>query len=250
MGLFDVLTPLFQTLFDSYLFQLNPLVVVIVIGGLSGALSMWLYVFTSPQEKIALIKQQIKTLKADIINAKIDDDVLPLHKKLLSLSLKNLAQVLIPVVLSSLPVLFLLVPVDAVFSSKEPAAGDKIVVRYLPRTLRVEFLSDDIIEEDGEFYLIWPGSGEFRFVGGEGDPYGGSLVEPKPIIHKFQWWNMLFANNNGYLPTDSSLDSLVFIYPQREMVSFGAEWFRTMFFWFFVSTFSVSILIKLIFKIE
>ncbi|MGB1062678.1 MAG: hypothetical protein ACPGZU_21225, partial [Ketobacter sp.] len=70
------------------------------------------------------------------------------------------------------------------------------------------------------------------------------LEHPVGIVHQREWWNSLFANPLGYLPSPGVVDSVEIALPATDILPFGPGWLRSWYFTFFAGL----ILFSLIFK--
>jgi hypothetical protein len=76
-----------------------------------------------------------------------------------------------------------------------------------------------------------------------------AMTAPVPVIHKREWWNVLFGNPVGYLPDASPLERVDVELPGREYLGFGPSWLRSWEFVYFVVLLACSIAIKVGFRI-
>ncbi len=124
MGLFDLPAPLFTTIDGVLGMALPPVARLVFWGILAGWLTMMVYRRLSNQEKIGELKAQQKGQQKKI--AEFDgefEELMPLIRHTLALGFKQLGLALGPALLSTVPVLFLIVWVAGAFGNEAPAAG-------------------------------------------------------------------------------------------------------------------------------
>src|SRR3546814_17212771 len=134
-------------------------------------------------------------------------------------SLKQLAVVLLPAVLASLPLLFMLAWLYGAYGHVLPERPDEVRLRTVPQgytaSLRLpQTASVDTVAVGGAPLL--------RVQDGT-----GRVIEERPMsapvtsLHKEQWWNVLIANPLGYLAADSPLELVEIDLPRREVLPFA-----------------------------
>ena len=70
------------------------------------------------------------------------------------------------------------------------------------------------------------------------------------VIERRHWWNALVGNPLGYLPQATPISRIDFGFSELELLNAGPAWMRGWPFAFFLVLVIVSILIKVIFRIE
>lgn len=255
MGIFDLLSPFFSW-FDALLGQIiSPILRLIFWGIVSSILSMWLYKLLSPQEKLAQNKIAVAETKKTL--AKYDDDfegALQLSQRLLGLSLKQVGLALGPAILASLPVVFLLVWLGGAYDYRLPAPKAMIDIQISPPAAEVQWQPADAQPglEPGEWQISWPNSEEPLSL----HDSTGQLIatfplsKPVPILHQYQWWNILFANPAGYIPDQANLESVEIAIPENQYLNFGPDWMRSSIALFLIVVIICSLAIKFIFRIH
>ncbi len=102
------------------------------------------------------------------------------------------------------------------------------------------------------WHLAWPQPAEnvalFDRDGRTLAQLGGAPVSD--FVGRFQWWNRLIGNPAGYVPGGSPVQQLEFDLPALELLSIGPNWLRGWETPFFLTLVAVSILIKVVFRIE
>jgi hypothetical protein len=231
MGLFDLPSPMLGWI-DGLLTSLPTLLRLVLWGAVAGALSMWLYRWISPQQRIARSRQeQLEARRSlDAFDGELAE-AWPLIRRLLGLSLSHVGRVTGPAVVASLPVLCLLVWMSTAYGHHYPAEPPE--VRVSPAPLQGRWL---------------PGRDQLprvRVTNASLEP----LVEvpvpaPVPVIEKWHWWNALVGNPAGYLDAQNPAERLEIALPRREIVSAGPDWMRGWEVPFFVSLIIASLLLK------
>lgn len=253
MGLLDLPAPLFAAL-DGIIAMAMPAVLRLVFWGiLAGWLTMVVYRRLSNQQEIGRLKTQQKVQQKKI--AEFDgefDQLMPLIRHTLALGFKQLGLALGPALLSTLPVLFLIVWVAGAYGNAAPAAGSMVHVTAKPTTVGIQWSSvtDVVIVEDG-WQVRWPGADQSLTLA---DQHQSLLTlplqDPIPVIHKKKWWNVLMANPIGYLPQSSTTDVIHIALPEQVIIGFGPGWMRGWMFSFFLSFLLSSAGFKFLLRID
>ncbi|HSH42852.1 MAG TPA: hypothetical protein VK973_12080 [Arenicellales bacterium] len=242
MGILDAPAPLLAWI-DAQLAGLAPPAARIAAWGvLGGVVSMLAYRALSPQERIARGKSAIAVARREL--DVYDGDFAgawPLIRRLLGLSLAQVARSGWPAVVASLPLLCLLVWLSNAYGHRFPAAGAAPEIHTQPPRYQTQWRQSD---HGGEPPRIAVLDGNGRMVAKV------ALEKPVAVVHKRRWWNALVASPADYLPADGALDSLRIELPRREYLPFGYDWLRgweTVFFAFLLAT---SIAMKVGLRIE
>src|SRR5262245_46132522 len=133
MGLFDLPAPLFSAPTALLSGLLPPVILVLLWGVIGGIVGVELYRLFSPQRRLAAVKselsaaqQQLSTYDGEFAGA------WPLMGRLMRLAFGRLALVLPAAVVSSLPVLALIVWLDTAYGHNLPPAGQPVVATTSP----------------------------------------------------------------------------------------------------------------------
>lgn len=251
MGLFDIPGPLY-TAIDNLLDFLSPYSRLLFWAFITAVVSMALYWLCSAQDKVAGAKQRAITARKQMAAYKGTefDEMLPLAKESLAASSHHFIVVLVPAILSSLPALTLIIWVSNHFSFQLPAADSEVNLWSIPADL----LADLSPAENGlpGYSVKWPmrdATLPIRSAAGE-LLLTLPLEVSVPVVHQRQWWNILIANPNGYLPADATVQEVHFNLPKFEYLSIGPAWIRGWEFSYFVLLVLTSLAIKLVFKIH
>ena len=251
---FGVALPAFAAVDRALAAFLGPLPRLIAWGCLMGVLLMALYRLISPQRKLAAIKADAAAARRQIAGFDGEfEQLTPLIRRSLRLSLQQIMGILLPAIVASLPLIACLMWLYSAYSFSMPAPRETIVVTVSPGGEPISAEPDDSLTRAGDAWqLYWPRVGNSVALrdrnGGMlvqlGDPPGSNIVEP------FQWWNRLIGNPAGYIPAGSPVQRLEFHFSEAEILSIGPAWLRGWEAPFFLALISVSILLKVVFRIE
>ena len=247
MGLLDLPAPLFASL-DDVLGRFAPAPWRLVLWGLiAAAFSMGAYFLLSPQRRIA-------RAKADALDARRALDAYdgefagawPLIRNVLKSALRQLGLVTWPAVVSSLPVLALLVWMSTAYGYGFPEPGAAVAIRTVPNGLeaRLETVGSPATapsEQHREIVVI-DASGEVL----QRLPWQA----PVATMHKREWWNALLGNPAGYLPESGLLERIDLDLPAKEYLPVGPAWLKAWYVPFFGVLLVASIVIKVLARIE
>jgi hypothetical protein len=253
-SVFGLALPAFAAVDRAMAGFLSPLPRLIVWGCLMSVLLMALYRLISPQRKLAVIKAGAAATRRQM--AAFDgefDQLMPLVRRSLTLSLQQIAWILGPALVASLPLISCLMWLYSAYSFRLPAPREAVVVAVSPTSEPVGAQPQNHLARSGDgWQLAWPQPGKTVTLldrGGRtlarlsGAP-GSDFVEP------FQWWNRLIGNPAGFIPAGSPVQRLEFRLPALEVVSIGPAWVRGWETPFFLTLIIVSIVIKVVFRIE
>jgi hypothetical protein len=254
MGIFDIFSPFFSW-FDAILESvLPPIARLIFWGGIASILTMWLYVLFSSQEKLSKIKREAAETKKAL--NEYDGDfkgAWQLIRQSLRLSLKQIGLALGPTILASLPVLFMLVWLGTAYNYRLPETGEIINLKIFPTSAEVSFSPQAKKGlEEGQWQIYWPLSDKPLQLHDATNQLITTfpLSEPVPILHKRQWWNILFGNPIGYIPEDAILEKVEIALPENKYIKFGPEWMQFSEAVFLLVVIIGSLAIKILFRIH
>ncbi len=253
-SLFGLAIPAFAAVDGMMATAIGPLARVIVWGGLMAVLTMFLYRLISPQQRLTVLRTQAAAARQRI--AAFDGELeglWPLVSESLTLSFRQIGTILGPGLLASLPLVTCLVWLDSAFGYRTPDPEQPVRVEAMPAGEVVQANpSGALTAEDRDWNLRWPRPGEeVQLRDGQGttlivlgDAPGSKLVERR------RWWNLLIGNPMGYLPENSRVDRLTFGFVPLQLHGVGPPWLRSWVAPFFISLIVLSILIKIVFRIE
>jgi hypothetical protein len=254
MGVFDLFSPGFSWL-DALLGEVSSPLLRLTLWGIAGsALSMWLYVRFSSQEKLAQLKLKLIETRQSL--AQYDNDfkgALEITQQLLMLSLKQLGLVIGPTILASLPVLFLLLWLGTTYNYYLPTSGTLIEVKLLPSQVKPQWnpqARKGLAE--GQWQIMWSTAEQpLQLYDSTGQlittfPWSQAI----PILHKRQWWNFFIGNPVGYIPKSADLEKIEIALPENKYLTFGPEWMQSSEAFFLLVMLLCSVAIKLVFRIH
>ncbi|MDJ0652676.1 MAG: hypothetical protein QNJ40_00870 [Xanthomonadales bacterium] len=224
MGLFDLPAPLFSWI-DQLLAFLPALLRVALWGAVSGVLSMWLYALLSRQDALAELKGEIKQSQAAINSFDGEfNEMWPLIRRSLGLSLRHLRLALGPALWAGIPVIFVMAWISNHYGYMAPEAGAPVELRLTPAEVLPEALEP--AADPGSYRAPWPAKS--LEVAADAKPlFNLDGQHPTPVLHARQWWNWLIANPGGYLPAGSPLELVEIGLESRQLHTVGPTWTRT-----------------------
>jgi hypothetical protein len=235
MGLLDLPAPLLSWI-DTRLLAFLPGWASLLVWAVVAAIgSMEVYRVLSPQRRIQGLEAELRDtqrrLDAHEGNFR---EAWGLIRRTLALALRRVLVVFPATVAASLPLLVLIVWLDATYARELPPAGDPVGIEVAE-----EFRARWVAGMDGA-----PPRAEV--LDGSGAVVADVAVSaPIPVIHKPRWWNVVIGNPAGYLPRDAVIDRIDIDLPRQQFLSFGPGWVRG----WEVMFFSTLILFALIFKV-
>lgn len=254
VSVFGLALPAFAAVDRVLAAFLSPLPRLIAWGCLMGVVLMTLYRLISPQRKIAAIKAGAAAARRQIASFDGEfDQLTPLIRRSLRLSLQQITWILLPAVVASLPLIACLMWLYSSYNFSMPATHETIAVTVSPANEPVSADPDASLTRAGDAWQItWPPDGqavELRDRSGKslallGSRPGSDVVEP------YLWWNRLIGNPAGYIPSGSPVQRLEFHFSKAEILSIGPAWLRGWETPFFLALIVVSILLKVVFRIE
>jgi hypothetical protein len=213
MGVFDLPAPLFDFIDRSLLGALPPLARLILWAIAGAAVSLALYRLLSPQRRIAQAKAAALNARRRL-NAHDGDleSALPLMRQSMKAALRHVGLVFPAAIAASLPVLALLVWLDAAYGYQLPQDRQAPAVSVEPATYSGQWRPNGSIEVRDQ-----AGAEVARLT----------LAEPITHIEKRQWWNVLIGNPAGYLPERGPIERVTIALPERQYLPVGPGWLRS-----------------------
>jgi len=253
MGLFDLPAPIFGAVDGILGLAFPPAIRLVLWGVLAGWLTMVAYRRLSNQERIGALKREQKERQREI--AEFDgemDELLPLIFGTLRLGFRQLGLAIGPALLATVPVLFLVAWVAGAFGYIAPQTRSVVEITTVPEAAQLAWQpSSAATATDSGWRVEWP-PGETPVIISHDNVAFLALPtrEPVPVIHKKQWWNLLFGNPIGYLPDDLALEQVDIGLPPQQFLPFGPGWLRGWMFLFFSVFLLASVAFKLILRID
>ncbi|MEM7025102.1 MAG: hypothetical protein AAF637_21330 [Pseudomonadota bacterium] len=258
MGLFDLASPLLTWIDGAMVGWLPSTIRLLFWALVTGFVSMLLYRLTSNQKRLGEIKGEMAALRKQI--SEFDgpmSEMWSLTGRNLTLALRQLWVTLLPALLASIPVIFLLVWVSNTFGTIMPQPGAKIAVEALASHKQslpqLHWKGGEAqVEGDDRWIVAWPGPDATMKLSNVDDEALISLPTAAPvgIVHQRRWWNALLGNPAGYLPSPGPVDTVLIGVPAQEFLPFGPAWLRGWMPLFFTVVIAVSLLLKVIWRIH
>lgn len=243
----------FIGLFDHILLQsVSPFWVVVFWATMAGAVSMALYTFLTPQNKLLEIKKEIGKAQGELIRH--EGDFAGLQKanaKVLKLSFKRLGLVLLPTLVALPPALFLIVWVDFAFSYKAPDQGEKVMAYVTPPGAVAKWPGRAKNLGNGKLEIVWPDPNKGIIFMGKKEKYFYLYDAQNPGGHLWAGGTIWrWIDPSAGLPLDLGIDEISFDLPRLEIIGFGPVWARGWEATFLLTILAVSLFIKFAFKIH
>lgn len=246
--------PLFNAV-DALLVPWLPVLLrVLLWGALTGVATLLLYAWVSDQAGLAVLKQRAKDLRREMLDPSLDRDAyMRLTKENLTTSFRLLRKSFGPAMISSIPVLIVLVWLSTYYSYERPPAGADVAVDFVPKNDAMQVSPADAFVKSGDGILLRIGAqpATVQFADAEGTVYEGAPDNPPtPVVHQRRWWNALLGNEAGYVRPNADVDEIHFGFPALNLFPSLPSWASTWELPFFVSLFVAALSIKIAFKIE
>jgi hypothetical protein len=225
-------------------------------GLVAGGAAMAIYVLASHQQAIANLKSEIKELQNRLWSAaEIHSDYAALAAKNIKASLKLLAIVVLPALLSAVPVLVIAGWVDAHHSYTLPPPAGTVPLTFVPNlTGLVKISPPELVRrEPGALKITWPRSHHARitFTANGQALYSGELFEtPVPVIAKKNWLNIVFPSLAGYVNPSSPIDEIHLELPRKRIFYEVPLWASGWEFPYFLGVCVAGLALKLALKIQ
>ncbi|MBL7248961.1 hypothetical protein [Alloalcanivorax marinus] len=240
MALFDLPAPLFAAIDAGMATVLPGAARLAVWALLAGVGTLLLYRLLSPQQRIGGAKREAREARRALNGFDGEfSDAGPLIKAQFSTAFRHLGLVLIPTLISILPLLALLTWLEGHYAYRLPAAGETPAVQAVPATYQAQWIEGGDVPR----VIVRDGNG------------GGAVAEvamtaPIPVVEQRHWWNTLIGNPLGYLPEESGARRVTIELPQPRYLPFGPDWMRHWLMVFFPIMLIVSLLTYRWAKIE
>jgi hypothetical protein len=217
MGLFDLPAPLFSIPTALLSGLLPPVVLIVLWGVVGGVVGVELYRLLSPQQRLTILKTDLRSAQERLSG--YDGDLAgawPLMGRLLRLAFGRFALVLPAAILSSLPVLALIVWLDTVYSRSLPSAGQPVAATTSSADFEAHWTSAS--SNEVPHIVVTDRAGQ--------TVADVAVRAPVDRIEKRRWWNFLFGNPLGYLPEEAAFDHVDLALPRQELIDIGPRWLR------------------------
>src|SRR5690625_785765 len=216
MGLLNLPQPLFEWIDKSLLGFLPPMVRLLLWSVLAALLAMELYRLLSPQKRISAIKIDFREAQRSLNDYDgTFDGAGPLISRVLGLAFRRVWLVLPATLAASLPLLMVILWLDASYGHRFPSAQEQVAVE-VPAEGLTGRLDRPLNQPPTAVVADASGSTVTEVI----------LKAPIPLLHKRQGWNFLLGNPAGYLPEDAPIDRVQLALPRLEVLSVGPSWLR------------------------
>lgn len=237
---------------DDYLLTIfSPVMTVAVWAALGATISMAIYAFFSPQERLQKIKEEYKRAQGRLI--KYDGDFAGQQKivrEVLKLSIKRLVIVLGPTLLALPPFVVTLIWVDYAYRYEAPMPGASVITSVTPADAPIKWHTTSIKQKDGTLKVIWPTSQEGIILSGlsKGELVLYSDKRAVGVLWAGGLWSLIDPSAN--LSSKLGAEEIVFHFSRRDLTGQGPAWIRGWEGIYFATFIAFSLIIKFGFKIE
>lgn len=211
---------------------------ILLWAAAAAILSMLLYRVLSPQRRLAQLAAEERLLRSRLNDTPAEmAEGLASAGRLLRLALLRLGLVLLPALAAALPVICIMIWLNAHYAYEMPPDHAEVAVRVQPANAEGRLVAGD------------PAQVEVRDRQGallHSLPLGAAI----PVVHKRLWWNALVGNPLGYLPDDSAIDRIEIGLAEKHYLAIGPDWMRGWEPLFIATLLAGSLAIKLLFRIR
>jgi predicted AlkP superfamily phosphohydrolase/phosphomutase len=258
-GVFDFASPLFtgiDRLMSGWLPDLGRLS---FWGLLAAFASMALYRLTSNQARLAANKKEVAALQHRLRGFDGPISALwPLLGRNFALAGRQLWLTLLPTLIATVPVIFILAWVSNAFDARAPEVGDTIEIEAISGDGRplppLQWRGDGEVlgKRDGVWSVAWPTDERpLELVDSDGTVLLTlPVAAPVGTVHQRRWWNVLVGNPAGYLPAPGDVDVVELGLPRSEFLPFGPGWLRGWMGYFFGVIIVLSLALKFLWRLH
>ncbi|MEN8128751.1 MAG: hypothetical protein ABFS45_00870 [Pseudomonadota bacterium] len=233
---------------------LSELVRICVWGFVSGAAAMLLYLVTSDQESIVVLKKETSDLRKRMLKEDLPyNEVMNLMKENLLVSFRFLRKVLTPSLLASIPVLLIALWLGAFLTYTLPENSESVSMDIVPPDSELSFKPENRFIKHGDKVYFLPGKNAdpVSILSNKGLVYSGRPDNgPVSVVYKRQWWNTLVENGAGYIEPESPAQEIRWNFPRKLFLESVPAWVATWEFPFFFSVFIVAFVLKVVLRIQ
>ncbi len=238
MGLLDLPAPAFDWL-DGRLAFLTDYARLLLWGAASGALSIALYGWLSPQRRIAEGKQDALRARQRLNSFDGElDAAWPLLAGLMGTSLRQVGRVAVPALAASIPALCVMAWLSNQYGHTFPDATPAAV------TVTPDSYQGSLTRAADGAYRIEIADRNRRTIARL------PLPEPIPVVEKRHWWNALIGNPAGYLDPSAPVERVAIALPRTRYLETAPGWMSGWEFGFFAALIAMSLIVKRAFRIH
>ena len=250
-GLLDLPAPALDAI-DGLLeaVRLPALLRVAYYAAMCAWIGMRIYARLSDQTRMTALREEIaQTQRALATHQGSFADLNVLIRRNLRSSLRQLGLTLLPALIASMPLLFVLPWLSNRFGLEPPLANAPVTVCVQPAAAAGALRPATSLAPpvDGCWTIAWPaGNTGIAFVDARGAATYALPAAPRSdIVHKFTFYNWLIGNPDGYLPEAMPADAIHTALNARALIAIGPGWMRGWEFPFFLVLIGVSLVFKL-----
>ncbi|MEO8669868.1 MAG: hypothetical protein ABI411_01060 [Tahibacter sp.] len=222
---------------------------IMLWGVLAGAAGMWLYRRYSPQQLLVELRQQLAEVQRALTTHDGEfSDLWILIKRQLLLALRQLRASVVPALMAGLPALLLLPWLSNEYDLVTPTQNMPVKICISPSVAVTAIHWDPesaAMAVDQCWHVVWPAEPHVVHLReGERELLQIPTQAISPVIHKFQFFNLLIGNPAGYLDPASKIDSISLDLPTAELIPYGPTWSRGWMPAFFLAVLLVSLWLR------
>lgn len=252
----NILFPIFDKI-DGWTSNFLPFPLQNLLWGIvSGIFAFIIYLLFSNQSSISELKNKMKALRKKMFDSSLDDksEYNSLAKQNLSLSFKLLSKIMLPALLSVIPVIIIAIWYDMNHSFIIPFFDDRVPISATPLSSTLDIQPNNLSEIDnkGDLYIRPKNiNDEISIFNNEVLIYSGKLFsKPIPFIIKKKWWNILLSSPVGYITDDSQIEVISINYPEKIIFNKMPHIINGWELFFFIGIFISALPLRIIFKVQ
>jgi hypothetical protein len=250
----NVLFPVLTTIdmwFGSFTNEVVRLCIWAVLCGVTSLLS---YAVISNQQKLNALRANIREIRKELMDLNSNNhQFLLLAGKNIVVSLKLLANALMPAIVSSLPTLVVIIWLGTFHTYTLPKLGANVQIIVDPAVQEISGTPEHLFSKnDGRFSMriLDESHGVDIAVSGRKVYSGDPTLPPTCSIGPKTWWNSIVRSEVGYLDPETTVKELRFGFPRKNYVRWLPEWLGTWEVPFFLSLFVVVLVGRVVFKLK
>lgn len=221
---------------------------------LSGVLVIGLYGICSKQRAIKAKKRRLVALRARLSTLQDVEfaEVLNLSWLNVRHSFSLLGMVLVPTLISALPVMVIITWLN-LFYTYQPPISKTMVIDLLPASENFRVIPEVQAHKlkEGQYEVDLTSVKPFRFLDQAGTIYEGIPFKPAIAeVDTWHWWNVFLGNEAGYLRADSQVRKIIFHFEKYRIFQGTPDWMATWQFVYFAGLMMTACCLKIYFKLE
>lgn len=232
MGFFDICAPLLTPLHRWLAVWMPAAVEIALWASLCAWASMGLYRLLSRQQQLQKLKPEVRAATLRIVDYDGDfSGMLTAVAHALRLALRQIRLTLLPAILGSLPLLFIVTWLSNTFEYESPRVGQTQSIKLALQAQDPLWPADTAVARvgPGEWQVKWPDAAHPIALK---DQSGHTLLSlplsaPVPAVSKWSPWNALIGNPAGYVPDQAVVDTVEVPLAPLDIVPVGPSWLRS-----------------------